>query len=139
MEWTERRLHWLFAALALVLGVLYAFVLPPLQTPDEHVHFFRAYDMSDGHLVAVTDAAIPDQLRQLARLFPPRVELQRRITPSELVALATTPSSEEPKSFYRLHAAFVLSVSSVFARCDDDARWHAGSTHQLSILFISDA
>ncbi len=99
MEWTERRLHWLFAALALVLGVLYAFVLPPLQTPDEHVHFFRAYDMSDGHLVAVTDAAIPDQLRQLARLFPPRVELQRRITPAELVALATAPPSEEPRVF----------------------------------------
>lgn len=95
----ERRLHWLFAALALVFGVLYAVVLPPFQTPDEHTHFFRAYDMSEGHLVATTDLALPDQLRQLARLFPPRVELGRRITPAELIALASTPSREQPKVF----------------------------------------
>jgi uncharacterized membrane protein len=95
----EQRLHWLFAALAFVFGVQYAMVLPPLQAPDEHTHFFRAYDMSNGHLVAVTDLALPDQLRQLAKLFPPRVEMSRRITPAELIALGSTPTSEQPKVF----------------------------------------
>jgi len=95
----ERRLHWIFAAFAFVFGVLYAMVLPPLQAPDEHTHFFRAYDMSDLHLVAVTDLALPDQLRQLAKLFPPRVEMSRRITPAELIALASTSASEQPKIF----------------------------------------
>ena len=46
----EDNKHPLFAMLALAFGFLYAFVLPPLQAPDEFAHFYRAYSVSEGYL-----------------------------------------------------------------------------------------
>lgn len=39
-----------FAALVAGFGLLFAFVMPPCQTPDEPSHFLRAYHVSEGHL-----------------------------------------------------------------------------------------
>src|SRR5438128_2418991 len=34
------------------LGVLLVFLVPPFQSPDEQTHFYRAYQLSEGHLIA---------------------------------------------------------------------------------------
>jgi len=40
----------MFLLLALPFGTLFTFITPPLQVPDEDDHFFRAYQVSEGHL-----------------------------------------------------------------------------------------
>lgn len=42
--------HWLFVAIALVFGILLVFLTPPMWGADETVHFFRAYQISEGRL-----------------------------------------------------------------------------------------
>lgn len=55
MEWTPTpRAGWgveyLFAALLGFFGMIFAFAVPPIQTPDEPSHFHRAYQVSEGVL-----------------------------------------------------------------------------------------
>jgi uncharacterized membrane protein len=38
-----------FLPLALLLGGLLVFITPPFQSPDEYNHFFRAFQVSEGH------------------------------------------------------------------------------------------
>lgn len=51
-------------------GLLFAFVNPPLQTPDEHLHFLRAYSISEGHFDFDADRAYPDDVARLCAAFP---------------------------------------------------------------------
>lgn len=39
-----------FVVTSLVFGIIYAVITPPFQTPDEPVHFLRAYQISTGNL-----------------------------------------------------------------------------------------
>jgi len=39
-------------SMALLIGVVAVFLSPPFSSPDEQAHFFRAYQISEGHLVA---------------------------------------------------------------------------------------
>lgn len=41
-----------FVTLAAVFGILYLFLTPPFQSPDENRHFYRAYHMSQGSILA---------------------------------------------------------------------------------------
>ncbi|HEY9909418.1 MAG TPA: DUF2142 domain-containing protein [Thermosynechococcaceae cyanobacterium] len=43
--------HKAFAGVAIVFGLLYLLVMPPFQVPDENMHFWRSYQVSEGHLV----------------------------------------------------------------------------------------
>ena len=43
-----------FLALALLFGVLWVFLIPPFQLPDEEAHFIRAWSLSDGRLFVNT-------------------------------------------------------------------------------------
>lgn len=38
-----------FAPMAALFGVLLVFITPPFQSPDEYNHFFRAFQVSEGH------------------------------------------------------------------------------------------
>ncbi len=42
----------IFAVIAAIFGVLYLFLTPPFQSPDENRHFYRAYHMSQGSIFA---------------------------------------------------------------------------------------
>ncbi len=46
------RPEWVFLIVAAVAGLFVAFVNPPFQPPDEEAHFFRAYQLSCGTLIA---------------------------------------------------------------------------------------
>lgn len=39
-----------FMVVSLIFGIIYAAITPPFQTPDEPVHFLRAYQISTGNL-----------------------------------------------------------------------------------------
>ncbi len=44
-------LRW-FAAVGLAFGILFVFITPPFQVPDEPVHFYRTYQIAQGRLFA---------------------------------------------------------------------------------------
>jgi uncharacterized membrane protein len=52
----SHRLTWLarpenaFTVITLVFGLALLVATPPFQTPDEYAHFYRAYDVSEGHV-----------------------------------------------------------------------------------------
>ena len=46
------RPEWVFLIIAAVAGLFVAFLNPPFQSPDEEAHFFRAYQLSNGTLIA---------------------------------------------------------------------------------------
>ncbi len=44
-----------FLFLASIFGLTYLFIIPPIQSPDENRHFYRAYHMSQGSFFAVKE------------------------------------------------------------------------------------
>lgn len=40
-----------FLLLAILLGVVFIFVTPPFEVPDEGAHFYRSYQVSVGRLL----------------------------------------------------------------------------------------
>jgi uncharacterized membrane protein len=48
-----------FLTLALVFGILFLVVVPPFQVADEPAHLFRAYQVSDGRLIAERKDNVP--------------------------------------------------------------------------------
>jgi uncharacterized membrane protein len=42
-----------FVSCAVVFGIIFLIVTPPFQSPDEFNHFYRAYQISEGHLTAI--------------------------------------------------------------------------------------
>jgi len=41
-----------FLVFSILFGLLFVFLVPPLETPDENSHFLRAYQISDANLVS---------------------------------------------------------------------------------------
>jgi len=93
-EKVNRNLPRLFLALALLLGVPFAFLNPPLQAPDEFAHFFRAYGVSEGQFVAHDLTQVPRSVVALAHEFPIHLETAHRIHAQDLLADLRTPLRE---------------------------------------------
>jgi uncharacterized membrane protein len=90
----DRHLPVLFVSLGLVIGLLYAFVMPPLQVPDEICHFARLYSVSQGICIASPDIDIPKSFAQLNEQFPGWIETHRKISTAELWSALDVPSNE---------------------------------------------
>jgi len=83
------RPHELFACLGLLLGLAYVFLTPPFTVADEHSHFFRAYQLSTGHVTPETGEGgygwqIPesvlfviDAVLDVSPTLPEKLELSR--------------------------------------------------------------
>src|SRR5450755_1719464 len=97
-KWTADRIPALFVALALPLGVGYAFLMPPLQVPDEGPHLMRAYGISRGRCIARVETMVPRALDELNVRFPRLVERERRVTVAELRSLLRAPLHSESLS-----------------------------------------
>jgi len=62
--------EWAFAFIGLVYGLLFIFISPPLQTPDETLHFYRSYQIAEGNLFAY-DNTVPSALVDVTDAFYP--------------------------------------------------------------------
>ena len=91
----DRRLPWLFLAFSLVFGLLYVFIMPPMQVPDEMMHFARVYSVSRGVCVASPDIDMPQSFEQLNRLFPHWLENQHKISPADLTNALGIPLNDK--------------------------------------------
>ncbi|MBE5949651.1 MAG: DUF2142 domain-containing protein [Lachnospiraceae bacterium] len=48
----EKKLHKLFLLIYAILGIMYFFAYPINSVPDEDHHFYRAYEISEGHMLS---------------------------------------------------------------------------------------
>ena len=64
---TEKRIkkEWLFAGIALVIGVALVFVNAPQIRYDEHAHFWRAYEIASGKIISRTTNELPNSVIDL--------------------------------------------------------------------------
>ena len=55
--------HKWFVALALIFGVMFVFLTPPFQVPDEMTHFLKSYSLSEFRLIPrVEDGVVIDEM-----------------------------------------------------------------------------
>jgi uncharacterized membrane protein len=73
------RLHSVTIAviIASLLGLVYALLMPPLNVPDETSHFYRAYRITQGHIIPEKQALLPRALIELLKDFDTETTQQR--------------------------------------------------------------
>ncbi|WP_284036341.1 DUF2142 domain-containing protein [Neobacillus sp. 114] len=49
---TKVKIQYIFILISILMGIYWTKIIPPFQAPDEFVHFYRAYEISEGHLVS---------------------------------------------------------------------------------------
>lgn len=69
----------LFVLIALLFGLLYVLILPPFQSVDEGMHFFRTYQISQGKIVSqnrdgVVGDILPQSLSNFYELYVPFIK-----------------------------------------------------------------
>jgi uncharacterized membrane protein len=52
---TKIKIHHLFLLIGVIFGTYWSVIIPPFQAPDEMVHFYRAFEISEGHFVSTMD------------------------------------------------------------------------------------
>jgi uncharacterized membrane protein len=88
-----------FIIIGLIFGLIFVFITPPFQVPDEYAHFYRAYQVSDGGLISEkNDNRIGGMLPEsLQTIMPPYIKLQR--------------NSENKQQFKNISAALDLPLN----------------------------
>ncbi|MBL9008830.1 MAG: DUF2142 domain-containing protein [Myxococcales bacterium] len=82
-----------------LLGLLYVVLTPPFQAPDEQTHFFRAYQVAAGQLVAIkhgqrSGGVLPESLLatvQASRLYEIQFHPDKTLSWRETHALFSIP------------------------------------------------
>src|SRR5271157_1287610 len=69
----------LFLMVGCPLGLLFGFLMPPLQIPDEIAHFYRSFAISGGTCLSPAQQAVPLAIEQLQAVFDYRIEGQRPV------------------------------------------------------------
>lgn len=68
-----------FLLTALIFGILYVFILPPFQSVDEGMHFYRTYQISEGKFLAenvngITGDELPVSLSNFYNMYTPFIK-----------------------------------------------------------------
>lgn len=95
----------LFFVLGLVYGLVFLVVTPPYQSPDEVVHFYRAYQISEGTFIAKKQnnrvgGYIPNSIIATADSAAPtfgRIDI--KVDVNDIYNGLTTPLNAESKTF----------------------------------------
>jgi uncharacterized membrane protein len=95
--------EWAFLVLALAAGLFMVFVTPPFQSPDEDAHFFRAFQLSEGKIIAQREGSrvggnIPSKVALAAMPFE-RMQFRplEKVDRSVVRSLLKEPFAAEPR------------------------------------------
>lgn len=94
----------IFLVLGLLIGIFYVFALPPGRAPDEASHFYRIYELSNGHFVSdISEDGI------IGTMEPSSIELlndyaKNNVTYSDLIDNLGIRANEEEQSFVHTSA-----------------------------------
>lgn len=96
-----------FAVFALLFGLAFAVITPPLSTPDEHNHFMRAYQIADGGFLSTkqetgTGGQIPVSFLQLAQSVEP-------FTLEKVGLLDNIDTNEHNRAFFKFENTALYS------------------------------
>jgi uncharacterized membrane protein len=104
-----------FVVLSCIFGMTFLLLAPPFQGADEPVHFFRAYQISEGHLVSTKTADgkvggyLPADIRQIFHITEsPSVQFYPQL---KYKIGATKAALEVPRSHQNIFYAFPASAS----------------------------
>ncbi len=106
----QRRPRRAFAVLTPLFGLLYVFVTPPFQSPDEPQHFYRAFQISELGLIGRktpgeagprAGGVLPRNLKRVADLVLDDVphNEQRHVDPAAIRAALAIPLDPEDREF----------------------------------------
>ena len=97
----------LFVLIALFFRILFVFILPPFQSVDEGMHFFRTYQISEGKFIsqniegAVGDE-IPASLSKFYEMYVPFIRnIDKKTGISDIKRDLLFPLNKEEKVFTR--------------------------------------
>jgi uncharacterized membrane protein len=106
-----------FLTLGLVFGLLFMIAIPPFQVPDEPGHLYRAYQLSEGVLIAprkdsdeIAGAWIPQSFVRLHDIWAVRIPFR----PSEKVKGEQFTQTFD-LSLNKEEAVFVKLISSIYS------------------------
>ena len=129
----------IFVVLGLFFGLLFIFITPPFQVPDEFAHLCRAFQVSEGQIIMKYEGKqpsdyIPISLRileaSLLKNLPFHPEI--KITPNEIVLQSRLPLLPKQRRFTYC-AASMYSPIPYFPQA---IGWWIGRTLSLPILVI---
>lgn len=103
---TQLSVEAVFLIVGAVGGVLYVFGTPPFQVPDEPHHFFRAFQVAQGGILAekrgdTTGGVVPTALVRIADRFTEGViyHPERKLSPHLLTSTLLTPWNKADTTF----------------------------------------
>jgi uncharacterized membrane protein len=96
----------IFLPLAWIFGSLYIVITPPFQVPDEYMHFFRSYQVSEGRLTAYRvdkeiGGYLPRSIVELGDHLPSGLQSDPNfhLHPRDIWNLRTIPLQPEDRKF----------------------------------------
>jgi uncharacterized membrane protein len=116
-ETSRLRPEWVFGVIAMAGGLFMVFVTPPFQGPDETSHFYRAFQISEGHLVSQREGdrvggLLPASVGEAAAPF---AGIPRKPVTVDVASVKRTlaePFLREPRQFIEfMHIALYSPVA----------------------------
>ncbi len=104
-RWGTKTFERLSLVLCGVLGLAFAIVLPPLQVPDEHGHFIRAYAISRGEFVAKGIPELPAPIISFVMRYPESANAFHRFTSQEIARDLSEQQVSDPSGSTALTTA----------------------------------
>jgi uncharacterized membrane protein len=104
--------EWAYIVIALISGTLYMLATPPFMGFDEHAHFFRAYQVAEGHFLAerqqqplLGGGNLPASLNRFVEELWPNTVIQGKQTIEQVMATAGLPLEPEQRQFIDFRGA----------------------------------
>ncbi|ADP77896.1 Protein of unknown function DUF2142, membrane [Methanothermus fervidus DSM 2088] len=69
----------IFLIIALIYGILFSFLVPPFQVPDEKWHFYKAFSISEGHIFPTKYVVVPKNVKVVVDTFNSVKDVQKKI------------------------------------------------------------
>ena len=84
----------LFCLFAVLFGLTYLILMPPMQVPDEFAHLFRIYEVSRGACLADREVHVPVRIAGLTAKYPGLLETHRRVSLAAIWKERREPNDE---------------------------------------------
>jgi uncharacterized membrane protein len=83
-----------FCLFAVLFGLTFLVLMPPLQVPDEFAHLFRIYGVSRGSCLADGEVHVPVRIAGLTAKYPGLLETHRRVSLAAIWKETGEPNDE---------------------------------------------
>lgn len=104
----------IFLAAALIGGVLFVLLTPPFQVPDEHTHFYRAYQVSEGGWLAErrgesSGGALPRSVADVNTHSEVMFHPERKLKASYIFDALSTPLAPQQRRFVAFENTTIIA------------------------------